>query len=338
MDPLNFFLFFVFLRPILTNGEICPVFSCGNVIVDFPFRLPYSPHCCGNPNFNLSCRIGQHNLLDQTIINFPISGDFRVHAIIYSTAKLLITDPCIPKRLLQGFHLSGTPFHPPYPETYIFLNCSSQSNISMVYPGIRFSCLSGINFSIWGIPTIDYNSSSSLSWCVEIAKIMVPLRNPNHRYFIDDIVLTWKQPGGFSSGTKYALIFILGTPITLIVLCIIVYNVFPCCDHGQQPNVEISSFTAEQTVNGLDGSRIEAYPINLLGENFKLSRPNDNTCSICLSEYEAKESIRTIPDCSHYFHANCIDEWLKLNAACPVCRNAPNQTVPHPHYQDHHYR
>ncbi|TYH80029.1 hypothetical protein ES332_D03G105200v1 [Gossypium tomentosum] len=287
MDPLNFFLFFVFLRPILTNGEICPVFSCGNVIVDFPFRLPYSPHCCGNPNFNLSCRIGQHNLLDQTIINLPISG---IPSLRYS-------------------------FHPPYPETYIFLNCSSQSNISMVYPGIRFSCLSGINFSIWGIPTIDYNSSSSLSWCVEIAKIMVPLRNPNHRYFIDDIVLKWKLLS-FSSGTKYALIFILGTPITLIVLCIIVYNVFPCCDHGQQPNVEISSFTGEQTINGLDGSRIEAYPITLL----------------------AKESIRTIPDCSHYFHANCIDEWLKLNAACPVCRNAPNQTVPHPHYQDHHYR
>ncbi|TYJ46318.1 hypothetical protein E1A91_A02G112800v1, partial [Gossypium mustelinum] len=276
----------------------------------------------------LICRIGQHNLLDQTIINFPISGDFRVHAIIYSTAKLLITDPCIPKRLLQGFHLPDTPFHPPYPETHIFLNCSSQSKISMVYPRIRFSCLSGINFSIWGIPTINCNPSFSLSWCVEIAKIMVPLRNPNHRYFIDDIVLTWKQPGGFSSGTKYALIFILGTPITLIVLCIIVYN----------PNVEISSFIAEQTVNGLDGSRIEAYPITLLGEKFKLSRPNDNTCSICLSKHEAKETIRTITDCSHYFHANCINEWLKLNVACPVCRKAPNQTDPHPHYRDHHYR
>ncbi|TYH80025.1 hypothetical protein ES332_D03G104800v1 [Gossypium tomentosum] len=130
--------------------------------------------------------------------------------------------------------------------------------------------------------------------------------------------------------TKYAVIFIVGTPISLIAVCIIYYNIrVHCYDHRHQPNAEISSLTEEQqladiTVNGLDGSRIEAYPITLLGENFELPRPNDNTCSICLSEYQAKETIRTIPDCNHYFHANCIDEWFKLNAACPVCRNTPD--------------
>ena len=101
-------------------------------------------------------------------------------------------------------------------------------------------------------------------------------------------------------------------------------------DQRHQSTVEIFSFTAEpqlaaRTVNGLDGSSIEAYPITLLDECCRLPRPNDNTCSICLSEYQAKETIRTIPDCEHYFHADCIDEWLKLNAACPVCRNTPDQ-------------
>ena len=103
-----------------------------------------------------------------------------------------------------------------------------------------------------------------------------------------------------------------------------------CYDQRQQSAVQISSLAAEpqsaaRTVNGLDGSRIEAYPITLLGESCRLPRPNDNTCSICLSEYQAKETIRTIPDCDHYFHADCIDEWLKLNAACPVCRKTPDQ-------------
>ncbi|MBA0552187.1 hypothetical protein Golob_023020, partial [Gossypium lobatum] len=138
-----------------------------------------------------------------------------------------------------------------------------------------------------------------------------------------------------STSTKYALIFIV-TPIILILVLIIICNVRVHCYDGRRglhhrPNAEISSFIAEPpvapnpiTVNGLDGSSIEAYPITLLDENFKLPRPNDNTCSICLSEYEAKETIRTIPDCTHYFHANCIDEWLKLNAACPVCRNTPD--------------
>ncbi|MBA0761379.1 hypothetical protein Gotri_024033, partial [Gossypium trilobum] len=208
--------------------------------------------------------------------HFPSSGDFGVETIDYSTPYLLLTDPCMPKRLLKGFDLS------------------------------------------------------------ELAEISVPLRSPGWpTNYIDDILLTWEQPycvfppcnhcesncqsengdgecsrkkRGLSSGTKYAVIFIVGTPISLIAVCIIYYNIrVHCYDHLHQPNAEISSLTEEQqladiTVNGLDGSRIEAYPITLL----------------------AKETIRTIPDCNHYFHANCIDEWFKLNAACPVCRNTPD--------------
>ncbi|KAG4211391.1 hypothetical protein ERO13_A02G101101v2 [Gossypium hirsutum] len=370
MDPLNFFFIVVvvvvvillsfFLQPFLTNGELCSAVSCSSVIVEYPFRLTNQPDCCGHPDFNLSisCR-SRYHLPDQTIINFPSSGDLVVETIDYSTPYLLLTDPCMPKRLLKGFDLSGTAFMSLYPRTYIFFNCSTQSNISIIYPSaISFSCLSGMNFSVWGIPKIFYDPSTPLSSCLELAEISVPLRSrgwPTN--YIDDILLTWEQPScvfppcnhcesncqsengdgecsrkkrGLSSGTKYAVIFIVGTPISLIVLCIIYYNIrVHCYDHRHQLNAEISSLTEEQqladiTVNGLDGSRIEAYPITLLGENFELPRPNDNTCSICLSEYQAKETIRTMPDCNHYFHANCIDEWFKLNPACPVCRNTPD--------------
>lgn len=77
---------------------------------------------------------------------------------------------------------------------------------------------------------------------------------------------------------------------------------------------------------GLDGPTIEKYPKTLLGESGRLPKPNDNTCPICLSEYEPKETLRTIPECNHYFHAHCIDEWLKMNATCPLCRNSPTLT------------
>lgn len=44
-------------------------------------------------------------------------------------------------------------------------------------------------------------------------------------------------------------------------------------------------------------------------------------CSICLEEYVTGDWCREFPVCSHIYHSNCIDEWLKKNPTCPVCRN-----------------
>ncbi|XP_057761879.1 RING-H2 finger protein ATL20-like [Arachis stenosperma] len=74
---------------------------------------------------------------------------------------------------------------------------------------------------------------------------------------------------------------------------------------------------------GLDGPSIERYPKIEVGENGQLPRPNDTICSICLSEYSPKEVLRTITECQHYFHVDCIDGWLKMNATCPLCRKLP---------------
>lgn len=68
-------------------------------------------------------------------------------------------------------------------------------------------------------------------------------------------------------------------------------------------------------------------------------------CGICLTEYEEVvfasplnltllqgEELRTLPQCMHAFHKECIgthavykwmtfvDHWLKINKVCPVCR------------------
>ncbi|MCL7038146.1 hypothetical protein MKW94_028379 [Papaver nudicaule] len=78
------------------------------------------------------------------------------------------------------------------------------------------------------------------------------------------------------------------------------------------------------TTVGLDGTTIESYPKITLGESRRIPTPNDGTCSICLSEYCPKDTVRTIPDCKHCFHAECIDEWLRMNASCPLCRTSPS--------------
>lgn len=43
-------------------------------------------------------------------------------------------------------------------------------------------------------------------------------------------------------------------------------------------------------------------------------------CAVCLSEFEEGESLRTLPECMHSYHAPCIDMWLYSHSNCPICR------------------
>ncbi|KAK4262898.1 hypothetical protein QN277_028393 [Acacia crassicarpa] len=139
------------------------------------------------------------------------------------------------------------------------------------------------------------------------------------------------ESSGLSRGIKYGLTLGVGVPG---LLCLIGLSCFICGRIRRRRNIRpsidlpITSYVVQSGPfrMGLDGSTIEKYPMTLLGESKRLPKPNDNTCSICLSEYEPKETLRTIPDCNHYFHAHCIDEWLRMNATCPVCRNSPTLT------------
>ncbi|XP_062101267.1 E3 ubiquitin-protein ligase At1g63170 [Humulus lupulus] len=47
----------------------------------------------------------------------------------------------------------------------------------------------------------------------------------------------------------------------------------------------------------------------------------DAVCCICLAKYANNDELREMP-CSHFFHKDCLDKWLKINATCPLCKNA----------------
>ncbi|CAH8378039.1 unnamed protein product [Eruca vesicaria subsp. sativa] len=46
----------------------------------------------------------------------------------------------------------------------------------------------------------------------------------------------------------------------------------------------------------------------------------DAVCCICLAKYANNEELRELP-CSHFFHKDCVDKWLKINASCPLCKS-----------------
>ncbi|XWS62484.1 hypothetical protein CRYUN_Cryun06bG0015200 [Craigia yunnanensis] len=77
---------------------------------------------------------------------------------------------------------------------------------------------------------------------------------------------------------------------------------------------------------GLDDSAIKTLPLSLYTSKTK---PNNSPkdCAVCLLDFEDNEYVRTLPVCSHAFHVDCIDVWLKSHANCPLCRAGIFATV-----------
>ncbi|XP_062181761.1 receptor homology region, transmembrane domain- and RING domain-containing protein 1-like [Phragmites australis] len=54
---------------------------------------------------------------------------------------------------------------------------------------------------------------------------------------------------------------------------------------------------------------------------------SESTCPVCLADFADGEAVRVLPECMHYFHADCIDTWLRGSTSCPMCRA---ETTPTP--------
>lgn len=45
-------------------------------------------------------------------------------------------------------------------------------------------------------------------------------------------------------------------------------------------------------------------------------------CAVCQEAYSSGEKVTLLPVCLHAFHGPCIQEWLKINGTCPICRSS----------------
>ncbi|KAG9129695.1 hypothetical protein Leryth_024766 [Lithospermum erythrorhizon] len=141
------------------------------------------------------------------------------------------------------------------------------------------------------------------------------------------------------SHTSFPILVVAIIGILATALLLVSYYVFviKCClnwhridllgrfTYPRTRRVDDPLIYSQATENrGLDEAVIRSIPVF----KFKKSEAKDglgNTffeCSVCLNEFQENEKLRSIPNCAHIFHIDCIDVWLQNNANCPLCRNS----------------
>ncbi|XP_057531330.1 putative RING-H2 finger protein ATL21A [Amaranthus tricolor] len=363
----------IFLFPFIFASSafsFCPITTCTNNTITrirFPFHLEnQKTENCSYPGFNLHC-----TKTGRTAITLPHSGEFLVRSINYESQNILINDPnqCLPRRLLQGFDPSGSPFQSDFYVNYTFLSCPRD------FTDARYAvieCLSNSTRSVIASSHTDFSVRVSNKACKMIKTLEVPASMSEDGGFTtslgDGVWLSWHVPDckdcevkggvcGFQkNGNKQIGCFynlpnsgdekqaeknkglkvfrIIAFSIAFpAILCAFGIGLFLCImdrrdrNRSARINSTLQQITATDqpldTTMGLDQATIDSYTKVVLGESRRVPGLNDGSCPICLSDFSAKETLRCIPDCKHCFHADCIDEWLKMNGTCPLCRTSP---------------
>lgn len=66
---------------------------------------------------------------------------------------------------------------------------------------------------------------------------------------------------------------------------------------------------------------LDKLPTCPFSSDFELLKGEEPCCPVCICDYEENDNLRVLP-CSHVFHADCVDQWLAVNATCPLCRKS----------------
>ncbi|CAM0911694.1 unnamed protein product [Alopecurus aequalis] len=78
--------------------------------------------------------------------------------------------------------------------------------------------------------------------------------------------------------------------------------------------------TGSASFKGMTADAIAELPATRITE--QQAAAQNAGCSVCLQEFEAGQTARSLPGCGHSFHLRCIDGWLCRHASCPLCRGA----------------
>ncbi|KAK9665258.1 hypothetical protein RND81_14G100700 [Saponaria officinalis] len=340
-----FFLFVVLYSLNYINGQYCSPNNCPKGVnrsaseddfaVRYPFRLKdQHSRSCGKPGFELYC-----DKTFGTLIQLPNNVVFRVDFISYYNQYITLSDPynCLPRNLMS-LNLTNSPFKARYNQELWMYNCSGEYQYMF---GIdRIDCLSGSGYTVIGA---RYGARDSVGPNCSFVKILKAPKSYYSSYYYSSsssIDLTWAGQFGSgqlglwftflgwvgsgsvpnTSGLAVVLVPILiGVVIaTLLVLCCYCCRYQTSTTTVTNTNATIrsqrthpSTTSVVVVTGGLDQVTIDSYPVVVLGETGSVLKSDDETCSICLSDYQPRETLKILPECLHRFHKDCIDPWLR---------------------------
>ena len=56
-------------------------------------------------------------------------------------------------------------------------------------------------------------------------------------------------------------------------------------------------------------------------------RWNLSSCIICLGDFADGENVTALPSCGHYFHRECVAQWLARRHTCPLCQRWDSRPI-----------
>lgn len=168
------------------------------------------------------------------------------------------------------------------------------------------SCINGIRFIsfIWHIVFFSISIHNGLAFntsCQAINNLV-------------GIYLT-----GFTLLIGLEFIFLVLVCIMLLILLIILLIMVCCCGYeiSAEDETENDAGTPYFSRTTVDTFK-NLLSLGLFGTKLEEEREELN-CPICLEDYLEEDILRKMP-CDHFYHQECIDQWLKNNSLCPVCK------------------
>ena len=98
-------------------------------------------------------------------------------------------------------------------------------------------------------------------------------------------------------------------------------------DYNISMNPDILNSSYDEEINYNEGMKLGIYTYNPKEILQKLQdKTLDNIsdeykrCIICLEDFKVNDTVIYLP-CLHFFHRNCITQWIEEKAVCPLCKN-----------------